>query len=214
MIIGGITLVVIAYALGSIPFGLVLTRMFTSIDIRKSGSGNIGATNVRRMAGNLLGGLTLIGDVLKGALPVLLSVALFRDEARGLAETVTAFVAVGAFAGHLFPVYLGFKTGGKGVATAFGSFLAISPLAVLLALVIFAGVVKATRRVSAGSLAATASLPPVVWFTTGSGAFFVCSLVMTILIFTRHRDNIKRLIAGTEATLGEGQATEHSDSLE
>ncbi len=203
MIIGGITLVVIAYALGSIPFGLVLTRMFTSVDICKTGSGNIGATNVRRMTGNLLGVLTLIADVLKGTLPVLLSVALFRGETRGLAETVTALVAVGAFTGHLFPVYLGFKTGGKGVATACGSFLAISPLAVLLVLILFVVAVKVTRRVSAGSLAATALLPPAVWFTTGSGIFFVAGLVMAVLIFIRHRDNIRRLIAGTEAALGD-----------
>ena len=113
LILGGIVLALCAYFLGSIPFGLVLTRLFTSIDIRKTGSGNIGATNVRRIAGNRLGILTLIGDVLKGAFPVYLSIALFMGEAHGLAQAVTAFVAAGAFAGHLFPVYLGFKTGGQ-----------------------------------------------------------------------------------------------------
>ena len=127
LLFGGFLLTVSAYFLGSIPFGLVLTRLFTSIDIRKTGSGNIGATNVRRMAGNLLGVLTLIGDVLKGALPVFLATALVRGEAGNIPEMIIAFVATGAFIGHLFPVYLKFKTGGKGVATAFGCFLVISP---------------------------------------------------------------------------------------
>lgn len=203
LIIGGGLLTGIAYLLGSIPFGLVLTRLFTSIDIRKSGSGNIGATNVRRMAGNLLGLLTLLGDVLKGALPVLLSMALFRGESPELAEAVTACVAVAAFAGHLFPVYLGFKTGGKGVATALGGYLVIAPLAVLLCLVFFVGVVKITRRVSAGSLAATALLGPAVWFTTTSAAYLAGSLFMAGFIFIRHRGNLARLIAGTEPTVGQ-----------
>ena len=205
IIIGGITLAVIAYALGSIPSGLVLTRMFTSIDIRKTGSGNIGATNVRRMAGNLLGALTLIGDVLKGALPVYLSIALFRGEAGNLPEIMTAFVAAGAFAGHLYPIYLKFKTGGKGVATALGCFLVISPLAVLLTLILFGAVVKVTRRVSAGSLAAAAFLSPAVWLITGSAIFSVCALLIAVMIFIRHRGNIKRLLSGTEPALGEKQ---------
>ena len=175
LIIGGITLTVIAYALGSIPSGLVLTRVFTSIDIRKTGSGNIGATNVRRMAGNLLGALTLIGDMLKGALPVFMSIALLWGEAGDISEIITALVAFSAFAGHLFPLYLKFKTGGKGVATAFGCFLIISPLAVLLALILFVVVVKVSRRVSAGSLAATAFLVPAVWLITGSAGFSVCA---------------------------------------
>ncbi len=213
MVIGGITLTVIAYALGSIPFGLVLTRMFTSIDIRKTGSGNIGATNVRRMAGNLLGALTLVGDVLKGALPVYLSIALFRGETRELAQVATAFVAVGAFAGHLFPVYLGFKTGGKGVATALGCFLVISPLAVSLILILFIAVVKVTRRVSAGSLATTAVLSPVVWLITGSAVFSACALFMAGMIFIRHRENIKRLLSGTEPALGEKRITDQPDNL-
>jgi glycerol-3-phosphate acyltransferase PlsY len=201
LIIGGIFLTVIAYALGSIPFGLVLTRMFTSIDIRETGSGNIGATNVRRMAGNLLGALTLIGDVLKGVLPVYLSIALFRGEAGSIPEIMTAFVAGGAFAGHLYPIYLKFKTGGKGVATALGCFLVISPLAVFLALILFGAVVKVTRRVSAGSLAATAFLSPAVGLITGSAIFSVCALLIAVMIFIRHRDNIKRLLSGTEPAL-------------
>ena len=203
LIIGGITLTAIAYAFGSIPFGLVLTRTFTSIDIRKTGSGNIGATNVRRTAGNLLGALTLIGDVLKGALPVFLSIALLWGEADNTPEIITAFVAAGSFVGHLFPVYLKFKTGGKGVATALGCFMVISPLAVLLILILFVTVVKVTRRVSAGSLAAAVFLSPAVWLLNGSAAFSVCAFFMTVMIFFRHTDNIKRILAGTEPTIGE-----------
>jgi len=205
LIIGGITLTVIAYALGSIPSGLVLTRVFTSIDIRKTGSGNIGATNVRRMTGNLLGALTLIGDMLKGALPVFMSIALLWGEAGDIPEIITALVAFSAFSGHLFPLYLKFKTGGKGVATAFGCFLIISPPAVLLTLILFVVVVKVTRRVSAGSLAATAFLVPAVWLITGSAVFSVCALLMAVMIFLRHGDNIKRLLSGTEPALGEKQ---------
>ncbi|MCP3955395.1 MAG: glycerol-3-phosphate 1-O-acyltransferase PlsY [Desulfobacterales bacterium] len=192
---------VLAYLLGSIPFGLVLTRLFTSIDIRKTGSGNIGATNVRRMAGNLLGFLTLLGDVLKGALPTLLALALFRGEPRELAQAVTVCVAVAAFSGHLFPVYLGFQTGGKGVATALGGYVIISPLAVLFFVAFFIGVVKTTRRVSVGSLVATALLVPAVWFTTASAAYLAGSLFMAGFIFFRHRSNLKRLWAGIEPTI-------------
>ena len=213
LILGGIVLALCAYFLGSIPFGLVLTRLFTSIDIRKTGSGNIGATNVRRIAGNRLGILTLIGDVLKGAFPVYLSIALFMGEAHGLAQAVTAFVAAGAFAGHLFPVYLGFKTGGKGVATALGCFLVISPLSVFFVLILFIAVVKVTRRVSAGSLAATAVLSPAVWLITGSAAFSVCALLIAVMIFARHRDNIKRLLSGTEPALGEKRTINQPDNL-
>ncbi len=208
MLIGGGLLVVLAYLLGSIPFGLVLTRLFTSVDIRKAGSGNIGATNVRRMAGNLLGFLTLLGDVLKGALPVFFAVALFWGAPREPAQAITACVAVAAFGGHLFPVYLGFKTGGKGVATALGGWLVIAPLAVFCCLISFIGVVKITRRVSAGSLAATALLVPAVWFTTTSVAYLTGSLAMAGFIFMHHRDNLKRLMAGTEPTIDNRPDTE------
>ncbi len=201
LIIGGAVLTVLAYFLGSIPFGLVLTRWFTSVDIRNAGSGNIGATNVRRMAGNLLGFLTLLGDVLKGALPVFMVMVLFWGEPREPVQVITVCVAIAAFAGHLFPVYLGFKTGGKGVATALGGWLVISPLAVLGFLVFFAGAVKITRRVSAGSLVATALLVPAVWFTTASVVFLAGSLVMAGFIFIRHWDNIKRLVSGSEPSI-------------
>jgi glycerol-3-phosphate acyltransferase PlsY len=212
LIIGGGLLAALAYLLGSIPFGLVLTRLFTSVDIRKTGSGNIGATNVRRLAGNLLGFLTLLGDVLKGALPVLLAVALLRGEPGELPRSITAAVACSAFAGHLFPIYLGFKTGGKGVATALGGCLVISPLAVLVFLVCFIGVVKITRRVSVGSLAGTVVLVPAVWLTTGSEAFLFGTLLMAGFIFIRHRENIQRIVAGTEATIDRKSDSDPSET--
>ena len=212
LIIGGGSLIALAYLLGSIPFGLVLTRLFTSIDIRATGSGNIGATNVRRLAGNLLGFLTLFGDVMKGFLPVLLALAVFRGESPEVSRTLPAAVAVSAFTGHLFPIYLGFKTGGKGVATALGGSLALSPPAVLLFLAVFGIALKITRRVSVGSLAGTALLVPAIWFATGSVAFTAGVLVMAVFIVIRHRDNLKRLLAGTEPTLDKTPAPERADT--
>jgi len=204
LIIGGLILTLIAYLLGSIPCGLVLTRLFTSIDIRQTGSGNIGATNVRRLAGNLLGGLTLAGDLFKGAFPVFMAVALFWGEPGNAPEIMTACVAAGAFAGHLYPFYLNFE-GGKGVATALGCFLVMAPAAVFIALVFFLAVVKVTRRVAAGSLAAIAILVPAVWLVNGSGAYGFCALGTAVMIFVRHKENIQRLMAGTEPTLDRKQ---------
>ncbi len=189
-----------AYLLGSIPWGLVLTRMFTSIDIRRQGSGNIGATNVRRLAGPALGALTLAGDALKGAVPVWLALTLVAPGGvRG--ESYIAVVALCAFAGHLYPVFLKFKSGGKGVATAAGCFLVISPAAGIVVILVFIMFVCWLDRVSAGSLAAAAVLPIAVWEASHSGIFTVCAVAITIFIYIRHKDNIKRLLSGTEPTL-------------
>lgn len=195
-----IALPVFAYLLGSIPWGLVLTRMFTSVDIRQHGSGNIGATNVRRLAGPVLGALTLAGDALKGAVPVWLALTLTGPgDVRG--ESYIAIVALCAFAGHLYPVFLKFKSGGKGVATAAGCFLVISPAAGIVAILVFIMFVCWLDRVSAGSLAAAAVLPIAVWEASHSGIFTVCAVATTIFIYIRHKDNIKRLWSGTEPTI-------------
>lgn len=213
LMIGGGLLAALAYLLGSIPFGLVLTRLFTSIDIRRTGSGNIGATNVRRMAGNRLGFLTLLGDVLKGALPVLLAIVLlWGEQPRESARAVAACAAVAAFTGHLYPLYLGFRTGGKGVATALGGCLVLSPPAVLVALAVFIAAVKISRRASVGSLAAAAALAPAVWLTTGSPAYLAGTLFMAVFIFARHRDNLKRLMAGTEPTIDKKPEPDRADT--
>ncbi len=193
--LGGIFL--LSYALGSIPFGLVLTRSFTDIDIRRHGSGNIGATNVRRLAGTRLGLLTLAGDVLKGALPVYLAGVVAPADMPNR-EAYIALIAISAFLGHLYPLYLKFKGGGKGVATAFGCMLVISPPAVMTALLAFLLVAWLSSRVSAGSLTAAAALPPSIWWTLRDPVYAVCALIIAVFIFVRHRDNIRRLLDGTE----------------
>ena len=186
-----------AYLLGSIPWGLVLTRLFTSVDIRRMGSKNIGATNVKRVAGTTWGMLTLAGDTLKGAFPVWLALTIFTPTTIG-GQIYVSLVALAAFLGHLFPVYTKFRDGGKGVATAGGCFAVISPLAFVVAILVFIMIICWFDRVSAASLAAAATLPTAVWKTTGSGVITGCAAIIALFIFFRHADNIKRLIAGTE----------------
>jgi glycerol-3-phosphate acyltransferase PlsY len=195
MILAGLTL--FAYLLGSIPWGVVWTRMFTSADIKKEGSGNIGATNVSRVAGPGLGLLTLAGDFFKGAFPVYLAVNLAGHH-QSVTDFLPAIVALAAFGGHLYPVYSGFKSGGKGVATAAGCYAVLAPMACLSALAVFMALVFASRRVSAGSLAAALVLPVAAWIFTHSWEITACAAVMTVFIFMRHTDNIKRLLSGTE----------------
>jgi glycerol-3-phosphate acyltransferase PlsY len=192
-----LSLPIFAYLLGSIPWGLVLTRLFSAVDIRRQGSGNIGATNVSRVAGSTLGMLTFAGDILKGALPVFMAVSL-AAAGDHRADLWLSCVALAAFCGHLYPVYTGFKGGGKGVATAAGCFIILSPFACLIALGIFILLVGITRYVSAGSLGAAVILPLAVWFWTHSLPLSTAAAVMGALIFWRHSQNIKRLIQGTE----------------
>lgn len=191
---------VFAYFLGSIPWGLVLTRLFTSVDIRHEGSGNIGATNVARIAGPTLGVLTLIGDVLKGAIPVWIAVVLATPNSLW-GEIYISLVVLAAFSGHLYPVYMRFKKGGKGVATAAGCFAVISPVAFMVAILVFIMFVCWLNRVAVASLAAAAVLPVAVWKATGSGVLTGCAVVTVILIYFRHTDNIKRLINGMEPVI-------------
>lgn len=190
-------LLIFAYLLGSIPWGLILARIFERADIRRKGSGNIGATNVTRQAGVLPGLLTLAGDVGKGALPVYLA-RWALGAADGSGDTYLAAVALAAFLGHCFPVYLKFRDGGKGVATAAGCFAVISLTAVSAAFVLFAVTLLISRRVSGGSLCAAAALPVSIWITTGSLVLTIAAAVVALLIFGRHRANIKRLLAGKE----------------
>lgn len=180
-----------AYLIGAIPSGVVLTRLAGSEDIRKVGSGNIGATNVYRVAGRKLGLLTLIGDVLKGVLPVLAAQWLhFSDGQVGL-------IAAAAFTGHCFPVYLGFK-GGKGVATALGIFLVISPLAALGAAAVFGLLVWKWRYISLGSICAAAAMPVLVFFINRSLPLVAATLFISAVVIYRHQQNISRLLAGSE----------------
>jgi glycerol-3-phosphate acyltransferase PlsY len=190
-------LLICAYLLGSIPWGLVFARLFAKVDIRLKGSRNIGATNVTRQIGVIPGLLTLAGDLLKGALPVYLALVAFGP-IKSVGGIYVSAVALSAFLGHLYPIYLKFHDGGKGVATAAGCFAVVSPATVLAALAVFAVVLLATRRVSVGSLAAAACLPIAVWITTDSAVLIVVGGVFALFIFIRHRDNLKRLAAGTE----------------
>lgn len=180
-----------AYLIGAIPTGVLLTRLAGAGDIRRSGSGNIGATNVYRVAGRGLGIATLVGDALKGIIPLLI--------ARGLnfSPEQTAMVAAAAFLGHLYPVYLGFK-GGKGVATALGIFLVLSPPAVAIAAGLFALLLWKWRYVSLGSISAAATVPPLVYLFTRSLPFLLASLFIAAMVIVRHRENIQRLLTGSE----------------
>jgi len=191
---------VFAYLLGSIPWGIVLTRLFTSVDIRREGSGNIGATNVGRIAGPTLGVLTLIGDMLKGAIPVWIAVVLTTPNSLW-GEICISLVVLAAFSGHLYPVYMRLKKGGKGVATAAGCFAVISPVASMVVILVFIMFVCWLNRVAVASLSAAAVLPVAVWKATGSGVLTGCAVVTAILIYFRHMDNIKRLLNGMEPVI-------------
>jgi glycerol-3-phosphate acyltransferase PlsY len=191
---------VFAYLLGSIPWGIVLTRLFSSVDIQREGSGNIGATNVVRIAGPTLGVLTLMGDMLKGGIPVWIAGVLVNSN--GLwGEIYISLVALAAFSGHLYPVYMKFKKGGKGVATAAGCFAVISPAAFMVAILVFIMFICWLNIVAVASLAAAAVLPVAVWKATGSGVLTGCAVVTAIFVYFRHTDNIKRLLKGAEPVI-------------
>ncbi len=187
-----------AYALGSIPFGLLVARGFGQFNIREKGSGNIGATNVRRTSGNLAALLTLSGDVLKGALPVWLAGRFLPVGTSGWSDAYLCLTALCAFGGHLYPLYLRGRGGGKGVATAAGGLVAISPLALAVSLLVFVMSACWFNRVSAASLLATGLLPLIVWKAAGSAVVCGWALLTFILIAWRHRENIVRLAKGTE----------------
>lgn len=185
-----------AYLFGSIPWGVILTRAFSSADPRREGSGNIGATNVARVAGLGPGVATLAADMLKGLAPVWLAWGLASALPRS--EVFPVVLALLAFFGHLFPIYTGFRGGGKGVATAAGGFVLIAPMAVLMAGAAFVISAFIFRRVSIGSLAAALVLPVAVHATTGSWAAIAGAALAAAFIFIRHSGNIRRLISGTE----------------
>jgi glycerol-3-phosphate acyltransferase PlsY len=189
-------LLLCAYLLGSVPCGVILTRLLSDVDIRKVGSGNIGAYNVFRVAGKKLAIMTLAGDISKGALPVLLAAYWLKDLSwKG--ELWICLIAFSAFFGHLFPVFLGFK-GGKGVATGAGGLLVISPLAFVVCVLVYMLVLCSSSYSSAGSLSAAAIAPGAAWLVTHSVPITAYALIMALFIFVRHTENIKRLLDGTE----------------
>jgi acyl phosphate:glycerol-3-phosphate acyltransferase len=191
----------ISYLLGSIPFGYLLIRIFRGEDVRKSGSGNIGATNVSRKS-PALGALTLILDAAKGFVAVQLAITLsHRPDYRMMSAA-----ALLAIIGHMFPVWLGFR-GGKGVATALGAFLRLAPIAVLVAAVIFVLVIAISRRISLGSIIAATLFPATMWALKLSKDPAVLALigVAALLIVVRHYQNILRLLSGEEPRFSWGQ---------
>ncbi len=184
----------LAYLLGSIPVGILVSEWFKSGDPRESGSGNIGATNLARTAGKKAGLITLGGDCLKGLLAVLLA-RLF-----GAGDGVAALAGLAAFVGHLYPIFLNFK-GGKGVATALGIFLALAPMATFMGALLFALVTGVSRLVSLGSIAAAITMPLFISQTGGNWKVVYCALIMSGFIIYKHKDNILRLCQNEENRL-------------
>ena len=186
-----------AYVLGSIPFGVLITRMVEGGDVRKSGSGNIGATNVARVAGPFAGVLTLVFDTAKGAAAVLIAERYTSGSAMWM-----MLAALAVCLGHCFPVWLRFK-GGKGVATAFGTFLMLSPQAALGGVIVFVLVVAYWKYVSLGSVSAAAAMPLLIYFLWAPGhappvIVTAGTLALVALIIWKHDANIQRLVQGNE----------------
>lgn len=212
------TVIVIAYLLGSIPFGYLIVKATQGADVRETGSGGTGATNVSRRAGKMAGVLTLVLDALKGAAAVAIAKVLFGLPVFGLATNFpashanqfenaswwVAAAAIAAIVGHIFPLWLRFR-GGKGVATGVGVFLMLAPLAVAIAAVIFVLVVGLTRYVSLGSMLAAAAIPVFLLVQhllirpVPSLAALLCAAISgAALIVFAHRQNIRRLLDGNE----------------
>jgi len=193
--------IIISYLLGSIPTGLVLAKVAGKEDIRRAGSGNIGATNVTRLLGKKLGVFTLLGDVLKAVVPMLATHWYFVKSGMPVSpdelDMAVSLCGAAAFLGHLFPIYLNFR-GGKGVATALGVFLVLEPLAVLISIFLFVAVVYISGFVAAGSLLVAALLTAWIWLLGGPPHHVFLAFFIGVLIWFKHADNIRRLLEGTE----------------
>jgi glycerol-3-phosphate acyltransferase PlsY len=188
--------IVAAYLLGSIAFGILVSKLFGLPDPRTVGSGNPGATNVLRSGKKTAAALTLLGDVFKGWFPVWLALQ------SGMLMWVVSAVGLAVFFGHLYPIFYKFK-GGKGVATALGVMLAISPILGLAALLTWVVVFAISRYSSLGAIVAAALAPVYAWVLLSAYKdYFITVLVMSLLLIWRHRTNIQKLLAGTEAGFG------------
>lgn len=196
-IIIDVAFIIFSYLIGSIPTGVIISKYFFNVDIQKVGSGNIGATNVARTLGKKVGILTLIGDALKGIIPIIL-VRLY--EPYPLNQTLIFFCSLSAFFGHLFPIYLKFK-GGKGVATALGIFLMLFPFQTLLTAFVFFIIIYFSRYVSLGSISASIVMPILVSFRAQNTYQIALSIIICFFIILKHKDNIHRLLEGKENKL-------------
>ena len=185
-------LILIAYLFGSISAAIIVCKAMGLPDPRTQGSNNPGATNVLRLGGKKPAAITLIVDMLKGFLPVMLAVVLKSD------DLTLSLVAIAAFLGHLYPVFFGFK-GGKGVATAFGVVLALNWMVALLMVLTWLLIAYGLKISSIAALVASALSPLYFWWLSGSYIFIIMSIFLTIMLFWRHRSNIQRLLNGTES---------------
>ena len=195
-----------SYLLGSIPFGYLLVRIFRGEDVRRTGSGNIGATNVSRKS-PALGAFTLLLDAAKGFFAVQLAASFSPFPSGDLRiERVMAACALLAIMGHMFPLWLRFR-GGKGVATALGAFLRFSPMAVGVAIIIFLMAVLISRKISLGSILTSALFPVSVWILHSSRDPWVIAFIAAsaLLIIARHHQNIRRLLSGAEPQFSLGR---------
>jgi len=191
-----IILLIAAFVLGSIPFGIITAKV-KGIDLKKVGSGNIGATNVLRSLGKWPAVITLLGDILKGTL----AVAIGRYS--GVEPLYEGFIGIAVILGHNFSIFLGFK-GGKGVATSLGVLLMYTPLAALVTLIVWIGVVLFTKYSSLGAIVSFALLPlNMMLFDFQDKTKFFISILISLFIIIRHKDNIKRLMKGTERKIGQ-----------
>ncbi|MDQ6994096.1 MAG: glycerol-3-phosphate 1-O-acyltransferase PlsY [Mariprofundaceae bacterium] len=194
-------LILVAYLLGAIPFGLLFARWLTGKDPRQHGSGNIGATNAMRTGGKKVGIFTLLADIAKGALPVAIAMSIQND------PRITNAVALAAFLGHIFPIYLKFK-GGKGVATMFGVLIPWLPWVAIASFSVWLILFKLTRYVSLASMIAGLLLPLLAWGlaslqhqTLHASSLILCAC-LALLMIVRHNENIRRLWQGTESKIG------------
>lgn len=187
---------VLGYLLGSIPFGIILTKAAGGPDLRGIGSGNIGATNVLRTGNKKLAAATLAGDMLKGTVAVLLAAAIFQSPQAGLVA------GLGAFLGHLFPVWLRFR-GGKGVATFLGILIAVNGWVALAFAAIWLAVAKLSKYSSLSALTASLATPLLLWLWLGRPQTALLMAVLSVLLWIMHRGNIARLLAGSEGKIGQ-----------
>ena len=190
-----IVVIIAAYLLGSIPFALLMARWWGATDLRRAGSGNLGAANVMRTAGVRAGVVVVLLDMLKGAASVILAERLSAN------ASAPALAGLAAVVGHIYPIWLRFR-GGKGVATACGVFAILTPIAVPPALAIFVAAVWCTKYISLGSVLASIALPPLAYAAGAQVPAVAAAVAASVIIVFRHRSNVSRLRAGTERRLG------------